>query len=82
MKKVTAFVGSARKGNTYDAVVQFLGNLKAMGDIETEIVRHKDAVKTGVVKKGAGKLFDAVFAAVARKSCCATRSGAATYCRL
>ena len=39
MKKVTAFVGSARKGNTYDAVAQFLGNLKAMGDIETEIVR-------------------------------------------
>ena len=40
MKKVTAFVGSARKGNTYDTVVQFLGNLKAMGDIETEIVRR------------------------------------------
>jgi hypothetical protein len=51
-------------------------------DIETEIVRHKDAVKAGVVKKGAGKLFDAVFATVARKSWCATRSGAATYCRL
>ena len=42
MKKVTAFVGSARKGNTYDAVVQFLGNLQAMGDIETEIVRLGD----------------------------------------
>jgi multimeric flavodoxin WrbA len=42
MKKVTAFVGSARKGNTYGAVVQFLGNLQAMGDVETEIVRLDD----------------------------------------
>jgi multimeric flavodoxin WrbA len=42
MKKVTAFVGSARKMHTYDAVVQFLGNLQAMGDIETEIIRLSD----------------------------------------
>jgi len=39
MKKVTAFVGSARKKHTYDAAAQFLGNLQAMGDIEVEIVR-------------------------------------------
>jgi multimeric flavodoxin WrbA len=38
-KKVTAFVGSGRKGHTYNAVVQFLDNLKSMGDVETEIVR-------------------------------------------
>jgi multimeric flavodoxin WrbA len=38
MKKVTAFVGSAHKGNTYKAVVQFLNNLQALGDVETEIV--------------------------------------------
>ena len=41
-KKVTAFVGSARKGHTYDAVVQFLNNLQSMGDIEVEIVRLSD----------------------------------------
>ena len=39
MKKVTAFVGSARKGHTYEAAEQFLGNLQALGDIEHEIVR-------------------------------------------
>ncbi len=39
MKKVTAFVGSARKKHTYNAVAQFLGNLQAMGDIEVDIVR-------------------------------------------
>jgi len=38
MKKVTAFVGSARKKNTYKAVVQFMNNLQALGDVETEIV--------------------------------------------
>jgi multimeric flavodoxin WrbA len=42
MKRVTAFVGSARKGHTYDAVVQFLSNLQSMGDIEYEIVRLSD----------------------------------------
>jgi multimeric flavodoxin WrbA len=42
MKKVTAFVGSARKGHTYDATVQFLGNLESMGDIDSEIVRLSD----------------------------------------
>jgi len=38
MKKVTAFVGSAHKRNTYKATVQFLNNLQALGDVEYEIV--------------------------------------------
>jgi multimeric flavodoxin WrbA len=42
MKRVTAFVGCARKRNTYNAVVQFLTDLQAMGDIEYEIVRLSD----------------------------------------
>jgi multimeric flavodoxin WrbA len=42
MKRVTAFVGSARKGHTHDAVVQFLTNLQSIGDIEYEIVRLSD----------------------------------------
>jgi multimeric flavodoxin WrbA len=42
MKKVTAFVGSARKKHTYNAVAQFLSNLQSMGDVEGEIVRLSD----------------------------------------
>jgi len=42
MKKVTAFVGSARKRNTYKAVVQFMKNLQALGDVEVEIVTLSD----------------------------------------
>jgi multimeric flavodoxin WrbA len=42
MKKVTAFVGSARKKNTHHAVVQFLNNLQALGDVEYEIVTLSD----------------------------------------
>jgi len=42
MKKVTAFVGSARKKHTYNAVVQFLSNLQSMGEVETEVVRLSD----------------------------------------
>jgi multimeric flavodoxin WrbA len=42
MKKVTAFVGSARKKHTHDAVVQFLSHLQSLGDIEYEIVRLSD----------------------------------------
>jgi multimeric flavodoxin WrbA len=42
MKKVTALVGSAHKGHTYDAVAQFLGNLQSLGDVEVEIVRLSD----------------------------------------
>ena len=38
MKKVTAFVGSARKKNTNGAVVQFMSNLQALGEVEIEIV--------------------------------------------
>lgn len=38
MKIITAFVGSARKGNTYKAVEQFLEDLRIFGDVETEIV--------------------------------------------
>ena len=38
MKKVTAFVGSYRKGNTYKAVERFMEDLQAFGGVETEIV--------------------------------------------
>jgi multimeric flavodoxin WrbA len=38
MMKVAAFVGSAHKQNTHQAVVQFLKNLQALGDVESEIV--------------------------------------------
>jgi multimeric flavodoxin WrbA len=38
MKKVTAFIGSARKKNTYNAVKSFLSNLESFGEFETEIV--------------------------------------------
>ena len=42
MKKITAFVGSARKKHTYNAVVKFLSTLQSMGDIDYEIVRLSD----------------------------------------
>ncbi len=42
MKKVTAFVGTPHKGNTYNATVQFLDNLNALGGVETEVVRLSD----------------------------------------
>ena len=42
MKKVTAFVGSARKKHTHHAVSQFLGNLQTLGDVEYEIVALRD----------------------------------------
>jgi multimeric flavodoxin WrbA len=42
MKRVTAFVGSARKRHTHDAVVQFLSHLQSMGDVEYEIVTLSD----------------------------------------
>jgi len=38
MKKVTAFVGTASRKHTYKAVRRFLDKLKALGDVETEIV--------------------------------------------
>lgn len=42
MKRVTAFVGSIGKKNTYKAVMQFLNNLKVLGDVEVEIVKLND----------------------------------------
>jgi multimeric flavodoxin WrbA len=42
MKRVIAFVASARKKHTHDAVICFLGHLQSMGDIETEIVQLHD----------------------------------------
>jgi multimeric flavodoxin WrbA len=42
MKRITAFVGSARKKHTYNAVRQFLDNLQSQGDVECEIVALSD----------------------------------------
>jgi multimeric flavodoxin WrbA len=42
MKRVTAFVGSARKKHTYNAVRQFLDNLQSLGDVDYEIVALSD----------------------------------------
>jgi multimeric flavodoxin WrbA len=42
MKKVTAFVGTARKKHTHDAVRQFLDNLESHGGVESEIVALSD----------------------------------------
>jgi hypothetical protein len=42
VKKVTAFVGSARKKHTYHAVSQFLSSLQSLGDVEYEIVDLSD----------------------------------------
>ena len=40
--KVTAFIGSARRKHTYNAVQRFLENLRSLGDVETEIVILSD----------------------------------------
>ena len=42
MKRITAFIGSARRKHTYDAVHQFLDNVKALGALECEIVVLSD----------------------------------------
>jgi multimeric flavodoxin WrbA len=42
MKRVVAFVGSARKKHTHNAVQQFMSNLQSLGDIEYEIVALSD----------------------------------------
>jgi multimeric flavodoxin WrbA len=42
VKKVTAFVGSARKKHTYAAVRQFLDNLQSFGGVECEIIALSD----------------------------------------
>jgi len=42
MKRVTAFVGSARQKSTYNAVRQFLDHLQSLGSVECEIVALSD----------------------------------------
>ena len=42
VKKVTAFVGAARKGYTYQATREFLDQLEALDAVETELVRLGD----------------------------------------
>jgi len=42
MKKVVAFIGTARKKHTYYAVHQFLSSLQSIGDVEYEIVHLTD----------------------------------------
>lgn len=42
VKRVTAFVGSARKKHTYSAVREFLDRLEALGGVECEIVTLSD----------------------------------------
>lgn len=42
MKRITAFVGSARKRYTYDAATKFLDNLQAFGDYQCELVMISD----------------------------------------
>ncbi len=42
MKKVTAFVGSARKHGTYQSVRRFLASLQSLGDAEVEVIRLSD----------------------------------------
>ena len=42
VKKVTAFVGTARKKHTYYTVHQFLSSLQSLGDVEYEIVHLTD----------------------------------------
>jgi len=42
VKRVTAFVGTARKKHTFDAVREFLDNLEALGGVESEIVTLSD----------------------------------------
>ncbi len=42
VKKVTAFVGAARRGYTYQATEEFLHQLEALGTCETELVRLSD----------------------------------------
>src|SRR5512139_914535 len=49
MKKVTAFIGSARKKNTYRAAEKFLNHLQTLCDVECEIVRLSD-YKLGICR--------------------------------
>lgn len=42
MKKVTAFVGSARKKHTHDAARSFLDRLQSLRDVDSELVALSD----------------------------------------
>lgn len=42
MKKVIAFIGSARRKHTYETAAQFLSNLQSLSEVEAEIVRLSD----------------------------------------
>jgi multimeric flavodoxin WrbA len=42
MKRITAFVGSARKKATYNAVRQFFDNLRSLDEVECELVALSD----------------------------------------
>ncbi len=42
MKKVTIIIGSARKKNTYHAVLQFMNHLKRMRNVDCELVKLSD----------------------------------------
>ena len=42
VKRVTAFVGTARKKHTYNAVREFLDRLEALGGVECEVVTLSD----------------------------------------
>lgn len=42
VKRVTAFIGTARKKSTYGAVREFLDRLEALGGVECEIVALTD----------------------------------------
>lgn len=42
MKRIIAFVGSARKRHTFNAALQFLSSLQSFGDVEYEIVSLSD----------------------------------------
>jgi multimeric flavodoxin WrbA len=49
MKKVTAFLGTASRKHTYYAVRRFLDELKAFGDVESEIVALNE-YKVGICR--------------------------------
>ncbi len=42
MKRVTAFIGNARRRHTYDSVCQFMCNLQSLGGVESDVVILSD----------------------------------------
>lgn len=64
MKRVTAFVGSARRKHTYHSVRRFLDALQAQEGVEAEIVMlafeadYFYPVRLSPLKRAAGRLFD------------------------